>query len=73
MGKPTQKSRRGQEAHPKIRERSGAPPGGLEGFGRPIRRSGCTWTTRRTWMGREANSEVRDGSEAHLKVREAHP
>ena len=38
VGRPTQRSERGQEAHQDVREGSGRPPGGSRGVKRPIQR-----------------------------------
>ena len=58
-GKPTRRSGRGREAHLKVREGSGGPPGGLGGVGMPTRRFGSP--TRRSGRGQEAYPKVREG------------
>ena len=82
VGRPTRRSRRDQEANPKVQEGSGGPPGVLGGVGRPVQS---------TERGREAHLKgwevsgvppegpgrvgrlmwmARRGREAHPEVRE---
>ena len=51
---PTRRSGKGRQAHPKVREESGGPPGGLEG--------GVRRPTRRSKRGREAHFDVWKGA-----------
>ena len=51
FGRTSCRSGKGMDAHPKGRERSGDPPGGLGGVGRLTQRSGRSW---------EAFPEVRE-------------